>query len=160
MSLPQRKVIRIPDYDYSTNGAYFITICTHNRVKLFGNIGSNTLSKQLIISCFEETIAAFPNVSCPKYVVMPNHLHAIIMIDQLGKNESVSLERIIQRFKSESTVSYIQNVKTGKLPPFHEKIWQRSFYDHIIRNEQDYLEIWQYIDNNPLKWQLDELFEP
>ena len=160
MAFPQRKLLRLPDYDYSTNGAYFITICAHNRAKLFGDIGVNSLPKQLIIKCFEDTILSFEGVSCPKFVVMPNHFHAIILIDHFGLEGQTSLEKIVREFKSRSTVAYVNLVKDGKLPPFDKKIWQRSYYDHIIRNEQDYLDIWQYIDNNPLQWQLDELFEP
>ena len=158
MALPERKVIRLPDYDYSTNGAYFITICTHGRAKLFGDVGVNSLPKQLIIKCFEDTISSFEDVSCPKFVVMPNHLHAIIMIEHFGQEGQTSLGKIVREFKSRSTVAYVNLVKDGKLPPFDKKIWQRSYYDHVIRNEQDYLEIWQYIDDNPRKWVLDELF--
>ena len=160
MAFPQRKLLRLPDYDYSTNGAYFITICAHNRAKLFGDIGVNSLPKRLIIKCFEDTILSFEGVSCPKFVVMPNHFHGIILIDHFGLEGQTSLEKIVREFKSRSTVAYVNLVKDGKLPPFDKKIWQRSYYDHIIRNEQDYLDIWQYIDNNPLQWQLDELFEP
>lgn len=160
MALPQRKSLRLPDYDYSTDGAYFVTICTHNREKLFGDIAKNTVSKQMISQCLEDTFSAYPNASCPKSVIMPNHFHAIIIIDSFGQSAQPSLEQIIQDFKSRSTVAYIKLVKEGVLPPFNKKIWQRSFYEHVIRNEQDYLEIWQYIDDNPRKWLLDDLFIP
>ena len=160
MALPQRKSLRLPDYDYSTNGAYFVTICTHDRAKLFGKVGVDSLRKQVITQCFADTISSFEDVSCPKFVVMPNHFHAIIMIDHFGMDAQTSLERIVREFKSRSTVAYTNLVKDGKLPPFDKKIWQRSYYDHVIRNEQDYLDIWQYIDNNPRKWVLDELFIP
>ena len=66
-----------------------------------------------------------------------------------------SLCTMVQVFKRRSTIEYIKMVKLGLLPPFDKHIWQRSYYDHIIRNERDYLEIWQYIDENPLKWELD-----
>ena len=153
MPLPQRKSIRLPGYDYSLNGAYFITICTHNKKDLFGQTEENTLAHRVIDYAFHETLARFPTVCCPKYVIMPNHFYAIIIIED--ENNNKDLRQFIQAFKSKSTVIYGQYVKRGYLPPFEQKIWQRSFYDHIIRNDWDYREIWQYIDNNPLKWDLN-----
>lgn len=156
MPLPQRKRMRLPDYDYSLNGAYFVTICTHNKANLFGRTEERSLAHRVIDHAFQETLADFPSVRCPKYVIMPNHFHGIIMLeDQYGNQD---LRQFIQVFKSKSTVIYGQYVKRGYLPPFEQKIWQRSFYDHIIRNERDYLEIWQYIENNPRKWDLDRYY--
>ena len=112
MELMKRKQIRLKDYDYSSNGAYFITICTKDRKILFGDVGADSISA--------------PTIS-----------------------------QIVQAFKRKSTLEYIKLVKEKLLPPFDKQIWQRSFYDHIIRNEQDYLDIWQYIDTNPQKWEED-----
>lgn len=101
---------------------------------------------------------------------MPNHFHAIIVINRAGA-EQAGVERagaeradmesaptvseIIQSFKRYSTIEYIKLVKKGILPPFNQKLWQRSFHDHIIRNQREYEMIWEYIDKNALKWKAD-----
>ena len=76
--MKRRDQYRLPGFDYSTNGAYFVTICTHDRAKLFGKVGVDSLQKQVITQCFADTISSFEDVSCPKFVVMPNHFHALI----------------------------------------------------------------------------------
>lgn len=98
-------------------------------------------------------IANQEGVYIDKFVIMPNHIHAIITTQQSG----MTVSEMVQRFKTVTTKLYIDGVKSGLYPPFEKKIWQKSFYDHIIRNEKGYLEIWQYIDENPYKWHEDEL---
>ncbi len=147
----ERKTIRLQNYDYSQNGAYFVTICTHQRQKLFGDVGADSISAQMICSVFEETIAAYDAVQCPKYVVMPDHFHAMILIQRADMESAPTLSEVIQTFKRHTTVAYIRLVKAGLVPSFQKKVWQRSYFEHIIRNEQDYLEIWKYIEGNPLK---------
>ena len=104
--LPQRKRLRLQNFDYSSSGAYFITICTKDRKMLFAPVGAE----------------------------------------------------IVQSFKRYSTVEYVKMVKDGILSPFDKQIWQRSFYDHVIRNRDDYNEIYKYIYENPMKWQFDQLY--
>ncbi|HWS30520.1 MAG TPA: transposase [Clostridia bacterium] len=113
----------------------------------------------MIDDIFQKTIEQYPNVHCPKYVVMPNHLHAILVMDRAGMESAPTLSEVVQSFKRHSTIEYIKLVKGGVLPAFEKRIWQRTYYDHVIRNEQDYQEIWKYIDENPLKWQEDELYK-
>ena len=156
MDYPIRKQIRIPHYDYGQNGAYFVTICTHNRAHLFGEINNPSLASQMIDQTFQKTIGQHSGVSCPKYVIMPDHFHAIIMIDHSAGPNPPTLAQIIQDFKRYSTLEYIKLVNKGLLPRFEKHIWQRSYYDHVIRNQQDFDEIWQYIENNPVKWKLDK----
>lgn len=158
IDLPNRKQIRLPDYDYSANGAYFVTVCTKNRRNLFGAVGSNTVVAQMITQTFLETIEHFNHVQCPIYVVMPNHFHAILVISHNETEPFPSLTDVMRSFKRYSTLEYIKLVKQGILPPFDGQIWQRSFYDHIIRNQQDYEEIYRYIYENPIKWELDKLY--
>ena len=86
---------------------------------------------------------------------MPNHIHAIITILRADMESAPTISEIIQTFKRYSTVEYIKLVKQGIVPPFEKQIWQRSFHDHIIRGEKDYLKIWNYIDTNPQKWTED-----
>ena len=157
MEEPRRKRIRIPEYDYSSNGAYFITACTHNKVKLFGEVGEDTPAVRMIQEVLEETVAQYPEICCPKYVVMPNHIHAILLIDKLDADPGDTVADVMRAFKSKSTVGYIRLVKEGKAMPFDRKVWQRSYFDHVIRNEQDYQEIWNYIDNNPARWLMGKM---
>ncbi|NLB61393.1 MAG: transposase [Clostridiales bacterium] len=153
MKLLKRKPNRLKGYDYSKNGAYFITICTYNREILFGNVGEDSISSRMIDVTFNQTIEEYSESICEKYIIMPNHFHAIIFIGQAESAHTIS--EIVQAFKRHSTVEYIKLVKQGVLPPFEKRIWQRSFHDHIIRNEQKYQEIWEYIDKNALKWEED-----
>ncbi len=82
MELPKRKLIRLINYDYSQNGAYFVTICTHNKECILGDVGADSISARLVEEIFIKTINEYPNVSSPKYVIMPNHFHAIIVIER------------------------------------------------------------------------------
>jgi REP element-mobilizing transposase RayT len=151
---PERKNIRLPDYDYSQNGAYFITICTHNRKKLFGDVGADSISARTVAEVFEEVISTYANVSCPKHVVMPDHFHALIVIERADMESAPTLSEIVQAFKRYSTVRISDLVRKGLVQPYEKKVWQRSYYDHVIRNQQDYNEIWEYIDTNPLRWKM------
>ena len=105
----------------------------------------------IIRDCMEQLDNADEGVSVEKYVIMPNHVHALIYIEGDGGGQSrPPLQRVVQRFKSITTRRcWEMDVKT---------IWQRSFYDHVIRNERDYLRAWQYIDDNPARWAEDEYF--
>ncbi len=176
MEQQRRKPTRLQGYDYSQNGAYFVTICTYKQKHIFGeikrnstlantgmdsistscstfaNTGADSISARMIANIWNHTINELPNISCPKYVVMPNHFHAIVVIENIDNKPSPTLSAVIQSFKRHSTIEYIKMVKQNILPPFDKKIWQRSFNDRIITNENDFTQIWNYIDNNPIKW--------
>lgn len=145
-------------FDYSRSGAYFVTVCTKNRECLFGDVGEESISARMIEETFRETIEQFPSIDSPKYTIMPNHFHAIIINIRADMESAPTLPEIIQSFKRNSTIEYIKLVNQGILPRFDKQIWQRSFYDHIIRNEEDFLKIWQYIEDNPIKWEEDTLY--
>ncbi len=154
MDLPKRKNIRLNDYNYSSNGAYFITICTKNKENLlWENVGANCVRPldQLPLSkigiVIENEIyklnTVYENIKVDKYQIMPNHIHLIIFIyeDSNGRTQfAPTISRIIKQFKGSIT----------KQIGF--SIWQKSFYDRIIRNEKEYQEVWNYIHNNPLKY--------
>lgn len=151
MNLPDRKATRLKGYDYSLPNYYFVTICVKNKSCLFGDIGGlNEYGK--IVELELLTISNhFDNVVIDKYVVMPNHVHAIIIINSNGAERSrpfPTLSHIVGLYKS--GVSR----RIHKIDPQIE-IWQKSFYDEIIRNEKAYQEMWKYIDENPLKWEID-----
>ena len=157
--LPKRKQIRLKDYDYSQNGYYFITICTHNRQNLFGEIVGATLCgrpnnpDKMIEKWLLEMENKFDDVKICEYIIMPNHLHFII--SKTGDHIGSPLRDIVGWFKTMTTNEYIANVKNNIFPPFDEKIWQRNYYEHIIRDENDYITKAAYILNNPLKWELE-----
>ena len=159
MNLPKRKSTRLKNYDYSQSGYYFVTICAYNRKNLFCNIvGQGLAPAETKFSEFGnianqeilELQKRFQNIKIDKYVIMPNHIHAIIAIqnETAGASPCPTLSNIICAFKS------ITTRKCRLLKP-KIKIWQISFYDHIIRGENDYLKIWNYIDTNPQKWNED-----
>ena len=146
---PQRKNTRLPEYDYSLNGAYFITVCTHNRRKILSDVvgeGLCALPKirlsglgQIIHNCIEY-INTYHFVRVDSYVIMPDHIHLLISINAPEGHRGPSLQHIMQQFKSYTT----HKAK--------RKFWQRSFYDHIVRNEDDLKDINDYIVANPIMW--------
>ena len=153
--LPKRKSIRIADYDYATPGAYFFTVYTANREKIFwsdrrGELCSPTnvpLSEigTIVENEIQKLNSVYDAVKVDKYCIMPDHIHFIISIntDENGRTQfAPTISRVIKQFKGSITK------QVGR------PIWQKSFYDHAIRNQQDYDEIWQYIESNPLKYAL------
>lgn len=156
--LPHRKRLRLQNYDYSRVGAYFITICTKDRKLLFSPVGADSISARIIQTTFIETIEQYDRVDSPIFVVMPNHFHAIITIARADMESAPTISEIVQTFKRYSTIEYTKAVKKGILPPFDQQIWQRSFHDHIIRNRDDYNEIFKYISENPMRWYSDRFY--
>ena len=163
MNLSQRKLQRLRNYDYSQNGAYFITLCIQNRLPLLGKIENSVLilnsAGEMVFDKFAEISGFYPDIIVDKFIVMPNHLHAIMLIQHDGTTQglfpTLSLSEYIRRFKTLTTKLYIDGVKNSECPQFDKKVWQKSYHDHIIRNEQEYQKIWEYIDTNPMKWQQD-----
>ena len=161
MEQKERKHNRLGYYDYGQKGSYFVTLCTHSRLPLFKmeSIVGNGLravppppQNVIIRKWIRETQNKFSNITIDKYVIMPDHLHLIVTIQE--RHTGRSLPDIMQFFKTMTTNDYIRGVKAGILAPFEKKLWQKSYYDHVIRNQQDYDETWQYIENNPSKWML------
>ena len=148
----RKKPNRLVGYDYSAPGYYFLTICANNHECLFGRILSENeqipavmelnAAGQTVQAAIAEIPLHYSGVELDKFTIMPNHVHLIIF-NQNG--ESVS-----------------QKVRSWKIlisKEIGESIWQRSFYDHVIRDERDYLIRWKYIDDNPAKWASDEYFQ-
>jgi len=150
MAFYNRKSPRIPGYDYSSCNYYFITICTHEKKCMFGFQNHLTGIGKIVDRHIRNIPGYYQNVLVDKYVVMPNHVHMILVIGD-GENNP-NLNQIIGQYKS--GVSR----EIHKLFPDH-MIWQRSFHDHIIRNQKSYEKIWTYIENNPLKWEEDCFYE-
>lgn len=161
----QRRSIRLPHYDYARCGAYFVTICVHNRIALFGRIvGSDVCLNefgQLVCSEWQRTPVVRPNVELDEHVIMPNHLHGIVKIMQPGRgvlpyahcgpgSPSQSLGAIVRGFKA-ATTKYINEIRQTP----GARVWQRNYYEHVIRNEKELERIREYIANNPAQWALD-----
>ena len=186
-SFRNRKNLRLKHYDYANDGAYFVTICANNRECLFGDIVDGQMHLNdaglMIENLYQDLENKFANIQCGEYVIMPNHFHCVIHIQNddikqnvesvqnnvgvvscanplLGQQQGIAptkLSNIVGAFKSLTTNAYINGVKTKNWQPFDKRLWQRNYYEHIIRTEKSYNEIIRYIVDNPLKWELDQL---
>ncbi|MDQ6975264.1 MAG: transposase [Mariprofundaceae bacterium] len=158
---PQRKSIRLKGYDYSQAGAYFITICTKNRVHLFGEIINGEMMPNdagvMLENQWVGLQQRFHTIQLHEYSVMPNHFHGIITIQRATTRVAPTLGDMVGAFKSLSTYAYIQGVKQSGWARFQQTLWQRNYWEHIIRNAQVFEKISQYIRNNPAQWQYDQL---
>lgn len=154
MNFKTRKPNRLKNYDYSQNGVYFITVCVKNRNPILSYIpvGANCVRLSKIGKVVEEEInnisKIYANVTVENYVIMPNHIHLLVFIDRFsGRTQfAPTISRIIKQFKGVITK------RLGK------SIWQKGFYDHIIRDEYDFQIRWQYIEDNPYRWCEDYMF--
>lgn len=145
-----RKHTRLPVYDYSTPGRYFVTMCTDFMQSIFGDItdGSMRLNEfgTIAHNCWEEVPTHFPEAELDFFQVMPNHVHAILLLG----DRSHKLGHIIGSYKAAVTKRIHELPGNSGIT-----VWERSFYDHIIRDEDSLRQIRRYITNNPLKWELD-----
>ena len=152
-SLPKRKQNRLTGYDYSQPGCYFVTICSRDREHLFGCVvGADVLigpHVQLseVGAIVEQTISQIPSVD--KYIVMPNHVHILLRLP-VANNGPMGTSAPTQ-----SVPWIVRYLKRTVTMACGKTVWQRGYHDHIIRNEADYLRIWDYIDTNPAKWRED-----
>jgi putative transposase len=182
-----RRSIRLKGYDYSQAGAYFVTLCAWNKEYLFGEIvdGKMLLNEygEIVIKCWEAIPSHFVNVGCDEFVVMPNHVHGIITITNVGAqfiapsyvdchtsrysainqnnkknvinqgaiNRAPTVGGIMRSFKARCTCMINQIRNTPGTP-----VWQRNYYEHIIRDDRELQAIREYIRYNPIKWNEDE----
>jgi putative transposase len=174
-NIHHRRSIRLKDYDYSQAGAYFVTICTKDRECLFGEIKGveERLNDagSMVERWWQKIPYKFSSIDIDRYIIMPNHFHGIITIlwedpcgcpdvkcnrTGEGAHTGAPLQKIIQWFKTMTTNEYINGVEKHNWPRFNGKLWQRNYYEHIIRSETELNKIREYIINNPLKWETDE----
>ena len=155
---PVRKSNRLQGYDYAQAGYYFVTICVKDNRKLLGDIVANSNPPCINLSeiglMVEAAINAipthYPQIMVDKYVIMPNHVHMILVV-QTGTDgrlliASTSISAVVKQLKS----------RVSKQAGF--AVWQRSFHDHVIRDDIGYRRIWQYIEDNPAKWAEDRYY--
>ncbi len=171
-----RRSIRLKGYDYSQAGAYFVTVCTQDRACLFGDAADGEMrlndAGRMVHSIWNEMSAFYLGVETDEFVVMPNHVHGIVVLvgvaprgrpvsgqaqdgQAQGPAPTMSLSDVIHRFKTMTTKRYADGVKTDGWPAFRGRLWQRNYYEHIIRNDESLNRIREYIVNNPLQWALD-----
>ena len=160
-----RRSLRLKGYDYSGAGYYFVTICTQEKRYLFwdgewaglGPAPTNELGK-LVAQTWLELPAHTTEIRVDKFVVMSNHFHGIVVLENgcVGagsKPARTPIPEVMRQFKTFSARKINQMRGTPGQP-----VWQRFYYDHIIRNEHDYLRVWRYINENPAKWAEDEYY--
>ena len=148
-----RKSPRIPGYDYSAEGYYFITICTYVKKCIFWDGQELNRFGMIAQKELDQLESHYSRLRIDKCVVMPNHIHAIVVIGCDGKEGPLpDLNAVVGQYKS--GVSRQIHKLAPDLP-----VWQRSYYDHGIRYQTDYEKIWSYIDSNPQRWRDDCYFE-
>jgi len=171
--LPIKKNIRLKEYDYSQAVYYFITICAKDDKNLLGTVGAATCRPQtaddadfyqinveltnmgkIVDDSINNIPKIYSNILVDKYVIMPNHVHMIIIITAKDENHSDSGRQIA----APTIQTVIGGLKRHVSMQCECSFWQKSFHDHIIRDEKDYLRIWQYIDENPAKWAEDKYY--
>ena len=153
MEGPQRKRLRLESYDYSQPGYYFITICTYVRQQILTSfVGAGLcvrLSPENIpLHWLWELQGKYKGIFLDAYAILPDHIHFILVIP--GGHTGPPLQEMMKWYKTQTTNAYIRAVRRGELPPFQKRVWQRGYYDHIIRSDADLAETRQYILNNPL----------
>ncbi len=178
-----RKSIRLKGYDYSQSGLYFVTICCQNMLCLFGKIENETMilndSGKIANNCWLDIPNHFPNVILHNHIIMPNHVHGIIELTETtvgAKNISpTNTPNINTRAKhfsplqstpkgtSKTIGSIVRGFKIGVTKWIRQNtniydVWQRNYYEHIIRNDKSYETISEYIINNPINWRKDKFF--
>ena len=174
LSPGQRRSIRIPGFDYADTDSYFVTIVSYKRLNLFGDIRNgivilNQMGK-VVTDTWLDIPIHFPKVSNEVFIVMPNHVHGILTIsnDTVGAtHESPLLQRQAKGPPPGSLGATIESFKSSVMRKIHqswisspEKIWQRNYYEHIIRDEEDYQNKVEYILTNPINWEIDKEYSP
>ena len=158
---PRRKHARLKNFDYSTTGAYFITICTKDKRPTLSTIVGRGLAPAVELTVFGEIAERnlslieekYPHVIIDDYVIMPNHIHVILILKNqtAGASPRPTIMDIVCTYKSLTT-------RECKKNGLVKKMFQTSFYEHIIRSYDDYCQISKYIYENPLRWYYDELY--
>ena len=158
MELPKRKQNRLTEYDYSNPNAYFITICTKDRNPYFWTNVNTDIQRpediplseygSLVCQCICDIPTHYPMISVDHYAVMPNHVHLLLHV------QTTQDGRLIEA----PTISTVVNQTKGILSKrIGFPVWQKGFYDHVVRGREDFQQIWNYIEGNPYKWSEDEL---
>jgi len=182
---PQRKSPRLQGFDYSRPGAYFVTVCTEDRRHFLGTVVDGVMQPtpagRMLEDVWFKIVEKYPSVRLDAFIVMPNHIHILIWLTALQRppdpdpldrqsddieNAEIddasikkipepTLSDIMRWYKSYTTALYRHGVVEQNWPPFPGRLWQRSFYDHIVRRDETLNIIRRYIQQNPKRWSLD-----
>ena len=171
----KRRSIRLKEYNYSQQGAYFVTMCTWQRECLFGDITDRGImlndAGDMINKWWIELTNKFKNIELDKCVIMPNHFHGIISIvgadlcvcpgtgnnpDTKGAHTGAPLHKVLQWFKTMTTNEYLKKIHEKGWQRLDGKLWQRNYYERVIRNEKELYAVRKYIQDNPLNWDKDD----
>ena len=149
-----RQPTRVQEYDYATPGAYFITICTKDRAPILSRVVGDDahIVPTPIGRLVEKYLQSIPGIE--KYVIMPNHIHMIVRI----ADGPIGFLENLASAPTQPIPSRMRSFKTLVTKELGRSIFQRSYHDHVIRGEQDYRDVWEYIDQNPARWREDELY--
>ena len=172
-----RRSIRLQGYDYTQSGAYFLTVVVQDRLCLFGDVVDQEMrtneAGEMVRRVWERLSGRFPCIQLDAFVVMPNHVHGILLIDQpvgaplVGAHRGAisptrattgvapTLGAVVGAYKSLTTRAYIEGVNAGAWPSFRKRLWQRNYYEHVVRNDASLAELRQYILDNPARWAFD-----
>ena len=180
-----RRSIRLRGYDYSAEAAYFVTICTQDRLSLFGEVQDGEMrlnpAGRMVRGTWDELPSHYPGIILDLSVIMPNHIHGVIVLvghrvettvgagpcacpvntetqndgQPRGVAPTLSLAAVVHRFKTLTTRRYVDGVRRYGWPAFRRRLWQRNYYEHIVRNESSLNRIRDYIANNPQHWETD-----
>lgn len=163
----KRQSIRLKDYDYAQAGGYFITICAWNRESIFGDIKDGKFFPnhlgEIVVEEWRKSPEIRQEITLDEFTLMPNHFHGIVMINRTGNNNVGANGRSPLHMQSKSIPSFVagfKSVVTKRINTLRNTpgvpVWQRNYYDHIIRNDEELHQIREYITNNPLTWDEDE----
>ena len=165
---PVRKPLRMSYYDYNTPGAYFLTFCTHNRKhflsRIVGAIHESPKTQLTtcgkIVDAVMQNIPAHLHVTIDQYVIMPNHVHLIAVITEEDVLWEIRESPLRSRTIISKLIGYIKMNASKAIRQHYGTVpvWQRGYHDHVIRNQEDYVALAEYIQTNPIRWELDKLY--
>ena len=167
-SRPTRKITRLPEFDYTQPGAYFLTICCAKRVERFGAICDQAMALnpvgEIARACWREIPVHYPQITLDEFIVMPNHVHGILWIGERPLGVSGNMRRTFGKSIKGSISTVVGSYKSAVTYTSHEqgmltqvRLWQGRFWEHVVRNEADLERIRTYIRNNPARWLEDQL---
>jgi len=157
--LPVRQSVRLRNFDYTSAGAYFVTVCTQNRACILGEVADQnvalTISGRIVDECWRAIPIHFPSTTLDVHVVMPNHIHGVIAFKRLSEIQWMNsvtpkLGDVVRSFKARVSIEVRRLVGNSSVP-----VWQRNYYERVIRNDEELNRIRQYIADNPLNWAID-----
>lgn len=167
--IPRRRSIRLSEYDYASAGAYFVSIVAQGRLCLFGEVVDGEMrlngAGEMVRRVWEGMAERFAYVVVDAYVVMPNHVHGVVFLGQTAATTDAftgetggdvpTLGDVVRMFKSVTTVEYGRGVRGLGWERFEKRLWQRNYYERVIRNGSELRAVREYIVNNPRNWELD-----